>query len=396
MRVARSLVVLGLVATGALAAPPGAAGDAVTHQGDAAHTGHASVPGLDPPLRRAWTRRFPDVISYPVIGDGRVFVTAFTRPPDNTTRHTKVVALSLRTGRVLWQRPLGLGVGGQLGLAGGRLFVTRGGYEAPAVEALSVADGRTLWQLPYDAFSSEPPVPAGDVLYVPYTSSLHALRAADGTQLWQTEGGIGKSGSVVTPAVAGDSLWLTFGCENVYRLRRSDGAVTWAAETDCHGGGGATAALYRDRLFSREGYGGKLGYVYDAGSGARLRAFTATGTPAFAHGLAFIPNGFRPSNGFNVPHTLEARSVRTGRVAWRFRGDGFLDGAPLVVNNTVYVGSGSGALYGLSARSGRVRWRADLGTPMPSSTQPWDVQVGLAAAERTLVVPALRRLVAYR
>jgi outer membrane protein assembly factor BamB len=377
-------------------AAPGASGDATTHQADAVHSGHANVPGLNPPLRRAWSRRFPDVASYPVIGGGRVFVTAYRTPPEGSARVSEVVAMSLRTGRVLWRRPLGLAVGGQLGLEGGRLFVTRGGYEAPGVEALSAADGHTLWRYEGEYFSSEPPVPAGGVVYVPLQDHLTAFRSSDGTLLWSTGGGVGNDSSVGTPAVAGDSVWLTFACENVYRLRRSDGAVTWAHETDCHGGGGETAALHRGRLFSREGYGYERGYAYDAQAGGVLRPLTSTAPAAFAGGLGFFPDGWRPSNGPNIPYTLVARSVRSGRAVWRFRGDGYLDGTPLVVNDTVYAGSGSGVLYGLAARTGRVRWRDRLGTPIPASPREWDMQTGLAAAEGTLVVPALRRLVAYR
>ena len=66
------------------------------------------------------------------------------------------------------------------------------------------------------------------------------------------------------------------------------------------------------------------------------------------------------------------------------------------MNDTLYVGSGSGALFGVAARTGRVRWRDRLGTPIPASPGNWDLQTGLAAAEGTLVVPALRRVVAYR
>ena len=397
MRVTLCLTALIALTAGALAGAPAASGEAVTHQADAVHSGHASVPGLEPPLRRAWSRRFPDLVSYPVIGDGRVFVTALTTPADGNTRESEVVAMSLRTGRVLWRRPLGLGVGGQLGLEGGRLFVTRGGYEAPALEALSAADGHVLWRYdPAEFFSSEPPVPADGVVYVPFDSHLSAFRAADGAELWRTAGGVGNDSSVGTPAIEGDSVWLTFACENVYRLRRSDGAVMWAHEGPCHGGGGETAALYRGRLFSREGDGEQRGYVYDPATGAQLRPLTSTAPPAFAGGLGFFPDGFSVSNGLALPHTLVARSVRSGRARWRFRGDGYLDGTPLVVNGTVYVGSGSGALYGLSARTGRVRWRDRLGSPIPASPGMWDMQTGLAAAEGTLVVPALRRLVAYR
>jgi outer membrane protein assembly factor BamB len=377
-------------------AVPTAAGVAVTHQADAVHSGNSKVPGLNPPLHRAWSRRFPDVVSYPVIGDGRVFVTAYTTSRDGNARESEVVAMSLRTGRVLWRRPLGRAVGGQLGLEGGRLFVTRGGYTGPGVEALSVADGRTLWRYEPDFFSSEPPVPAGGVVYVPLQDHLSAFRSADGAELWRTGGGVGNDSSVGTPAVAGDSVWITFACENVYRLRASDGAVTWAHESPCHGGGGETAALHRGRLFSREGAGDLLGSVYDAQDGRVLRPLTSTAPAAFAGGLGFFPDGWRPANGPNIPYTLVARSVRSGRAVWRFRGDGYLDGTPLVVNGTVYMGSGSGVVYGVAARTGRVRWRDRLGTPIPASPGEWDMQTGLAAAEGTLVVPALRRVVAYR
>jgi|RhiMethySRZTD1v2_1073278.scaffolds.fasta_scaffold12332_6 outer membrane protein assembly factor BamB len=387
------LVVMALVA---LAAAPAALGDAVTHQADAVHSGHAKVRGLNPPLHRAWSRAFPDVVSYPVIGGGRVFVTAFTTAADGNTRESEVVAMSLRAGRVLWRRPLGRGVGGQLGLEGDRLFVTRGGYESPGVEAMSAADGHTLWRYEPNYFSAEPPVPLGGVVYVPLQDHLTAFRSSDGAALWSTGGGIGHDSSVGTPAVAGDDVWLTFACENVYRLRRSDGAAVWSHVSPCHGGGGETAALSGGRLFSREGDGHRAGYVYDAGTGGVLRGLTSTAPPAFGGGLGFFPDGFSVRNGLTLPHTLIARSVKSGRAVWRFRGDGYLDGTPLAVNDTVYVGSGSGVLYGLAARTGRVRWRDRLGTPIPASPQPWEIQTGLAAAEGTLVVPALRRVVAYR
>ena len=384
------------IALVALAAAPAAFGAAVTHQADAVHSGHATVHGLNPPLHRAWSRAFPDVVSYPVIGSGRVFVTAFTTAADGNTRESEVVAMSLRTGRVLWRRPLGRGVGGQLGLEGDRLFVTRGGYEAPGVEAMSTADGHTLWRYEPDYFSAEPPVPVGGVVYVPLQDHLTAFRSSDGAPLWSTGGGIGYGGSVGTPAVAGDDVWLTFACEHVYRLRRSDGAVVWSHVGPCHGGGGETAALDGGRLFSREGDGRQLGYVYDAGSGGVLRGLTSTAPAAFGGGLGFFPNGFSVRNGLSLPYTLIARSVKSGRAVWRFRGDGYLDGTPLAVNDTVYVGSGSGVLYGVAARTGRVRWRDRLGLPIPASPAPWDLQTGMAAAEGTLVVPALRRVVAYR
>jgi outer membrane protein assembly factor BamB len=388
-----AVALLAAAAAAAVGAPATRAGQAVTHQGNAAHTGYASEPGLDPPLRRVWSRRFPDVVSYPVIAGGRVFVTAMTEPHDGATRRSRLVALSLRSGRTLWKRELGLGVGGQLGYADGRVFVTRGGYTTPSVEALAAADGRSLWRHETENFSSEPPVPAGSAVYVPLAGSIVALRASDGTVLWSAPASDGTPG---TPAIAGDRLWVTYPCENVHTLRLADGGELWRRVGSCHGGGGETAALYRGLLFSREGEGGADGYVYDAGSGRIVRPLEAHLPPAFVDGLGFFADARHPGEPFHMPYTLVARSVATGRAAWRFRGDGHLEGVPFAVNRTVYVGSGSGLLFGLSVRTGRVVWRDRVGTPVPWSPQLWDIQPGLAAGEGVLVVPALRRLIAYR
>src|SRR3954471_9400083 len=93
--VAALLVALGFAAD--------ARGQAVTIEADAAHTGNAAGAGLRPPLRRAWSRSLPGRVSYPVVADGRVFVIR-QRPWPNGS---EVVALSTRTGRVLWRHDLG-------------------------------------------------------------------------------------------------------------------------------------------------------------------------------------------------------------------------------------------------------------------------------------------------
>ena len=84
-----------------------------------------------------------------------------------------------------------------------------------------------------------------------------------------------------------------------------------------------------------------------------------------------------------------------GGTRWHFRGDGYLDSAPLIAGRTVYVGSGAGRVYGLDLHAGRLRWRGNAGTSVFASrdnTHP----TGLAVAGKTLLVPARGRLVAFR
>jgi outer membrane protein assembly factor BamB len=84
-----------------------------------------------------------------------------------------------------------------------------------------------------------------------------------------------------------------------------------------------------------------------------------------------------------------------GHVRWRFRGDGSLDSAPLIARRVAYVGSGSGRLFAVDLRTGRVRWRTDVGAPILSSEEDGGYLAGLAASNGLLLVPAYRRLVAF-
>src|SRR5262249_30248195 len=50
--------------------------DAPNFRIDAAHTGAQPLETIAPPLTMAWTANFFDAVSYPIVADNRVFVTA--------------------------------------------------------------------------------------------------------------------------------------------------------------------------------------------------------------------------------------------------------------------------------------------------------------------------------
>ena len=86
-----------------------------------------------------------------------------------------------------------------------------------------------------------------------------------------------------------------------------------------------------------------------------------------------------------------------GVTQWKFKGDGTLSTAPIVVNDSVFVGGTSGVLYTLDY-SGKIVWSTNVGAPilsppLPAASSP-DF-TGLAAGEGLIVVPASNKLVAY-
>src|SRR5687768_12668892 len=173
MRRAALVVLVGVLAF--LPQPTAASGPSTSFQADPAHTGFVSEPGLSPPLRRAWTQRFPAEMSYPIIAEGKVFVTA-AKPHG---RGSQVFALSARTGRIRWRVDLGSRGGADAAYDDGRLYVSRPNHpDFPArssLLALSAADGRVLWEAALIS-GAAPPVAAGGAVYISGQHFLYAFR----------------------------------------------------------------------------------------------------------------------------------------------------------------------------------------------------------------------------
>jgi len=77
---------------------------------------------------------------------------------------------------------------------------------------------------------------------------------------------------------------------------------------------------------------------------------------------------------------------------WAFATSGIVT-APIVSGGTLFVGSGSGMVYGVSTSAGAKVWSAAAGTSiLGPDEQNADVLVGMAVGGRLLVVPAANKL----
>jgi outer membrane protein assembly factor BamB len=81
-------------------------------------------------------------------------------------------------------------------------------------------------------------------------------------------------------------------------------------------------------------------------------------SPALARGVVYLsvmdyvncPQGRAGASGF-----VQAMDARTGRKLWRFKAAP-VESSPLLVKNTLYVGSWDHKLYAINAKTGRKRW----------------------------------------
>lgn len=350
------------------------------------HTGSISTEHLTPPLKQRWVINFGQSISYPLIADGRVYVTATNNPARGNTLH----AIDATTGAILWSVPLN----GQFPWSGacyenGRVFAVN---SSGLLQAFDGGTGSLIWsvQLPGQFIFSSPPTVSQGVIYVGGAGNggtVYAVNAASGAILWNVPV---LNGDRSSPAVSSDGVYVAYSCPNVYKLNPATGAQIWHYAPGCSGGGGKTTALYNGRLYVRD----SVDSIFDSQNGTIIGNFNAKNTPAFSGNRGFFLNGPHNLTSFG---TLEARDVNTNSVLWSFAGDGFLQSGVLVVNDYVYVGSSKGKLYAVDAATGQQVWVTTAGTSIPlideqNISQPL---TGFAAAEGLLVVPTSTTLVAY-
>src|SRR6185312_3704086 len=88
------LALLGTLTTTAQAADP----DAVTYQNNAAHDGSATFQNFSSTPTKLWSVNLGVAVSYPLIAQGEIYVTA----GDNRINNMTVYALNAATGHIDW------------------------------------------------------------------------------------------------------------------------------------------------------------------------------------------------------------------------------------------------------------------------------------------------------
>jgi outer membrane protein assembly factor BamB len=355
----------------------------VTWQNDLVHDGYDPASPLVPPLTLKWTRDLSGSgvtsISYPLIAQGFVFVTTETK-----NQSGKLVALNEHTGATIWSANIGGTYGvGYAAYDAGKVFVVN--YDG-LMKAFNAANGTLLWSvdLPGQYAFTSPPTAVNGIVYTGGAGgggTVYAVSETTGAVLWTMSV---ENGDNSSPAVIPGSVFVSYACPQAYAFNAVTGQQLWHRSSCCEGGGGTTPVVHAAQLYVRESKctPGFDGLVLNPDTGALIRGFNSDAAPAFLGNLAlYLQNG-----------TLRGVNAQNGQVLWSFAGDGGLFLAPLVVNQTIYIGSTSGTLYGLNG-SGHQIWSTNVGAPIPDPNS--GQATGLGAGDRLLVVPASSMLAAY-
>lgn len=256
------------------------------------------------------------VTAIPIVYDGKVFTL---------DRRGLVTAFSM-TGSELWHTSLkpeeekeDSGYGGGLAADNGKIFVATG---FGTLTALSASNGKPLWTKFLNVpVRSSPTAINGKVFVTNSESQLFALAAEDGREIW-TSRGLPEGAEVlnnVSPAVAGNTLVVSYPSGEVVALDANTGAQRWMDSV------------------SRGTIGTSASSVGDAGR------------PVIDGDIVFAAS---------QSGRIIASSLKTGDRVWskEIRSDQ----APAVSGDNVFVVDTSGHAFALARKTGKVRWAATL------------------------------------
>lgn len=282
-----------------------------------------------------------------------------------------LVAVDRTTGAIRWQRQVDAPADSAASVAGDTLFV---GLRNRNLLALNKDTGEVLWTYQADGAIAASPTVVKGVVYSGSSSgdNLFALDVATGQELWTT----GLDERLFSAAMSWDenNMVLAAGDKVIYYDRRSrQRTFTF---TSLVGNAVGSPVVIGDSVYTILGPGGVLALELGVTSsvwekpirrvwgqlwiwGMAPRPPQPTGLLwHYAIGDAVIAPPAAKGNllYFGTVHgDITALNIDTQQPVWTFAGDGAVRGAPAVVGDTLYVGSGR-YLYALNANTGQKLW----------------------------------------
>ncbi|HLH66281.1 MAG TPA: PQQ-binding-like beta-propeller repeat protein [Solirubrobacteraceae bacterium] len=316
----------------------------------------AAPADLAPPLRVGWTFTDGALLEFP---PAILHRTMFVLDDDCAAR-----ALSTVTGRVLWMRKVGTlcasspAVAARAGLVLMPVLSVSGRSPGDGrFVALSARSGRVVWSVPVPPGSESPPIVGdGTVYYGDQAGTLFARDVSGGQLRWTFHAAGAIKGG---PALVGGVLYFGDYSGRAYAVSASDGHQIWAVGTNGARFGFGSGQFYATPAvaFGRVYMGNTDGRVYSFATRTGQLAW-ATSTGAYVYSAAAVADP--PSLGPTVyvgsySGYLYAFNARSGQIRWAHAAGGRISGSATVVGDVVYYSDlADKTTTGLNAATGRV------------------------------------------
>jgi outer membrane protein assembly factor BamB len=320
-----------------------------------------------PPLRVGW--RFEDfaLLEYPPV----IYQTTLYLIDDDGSAK----ALDKRTGRKLWETKVGTlaAASPALGISQGLMYVALLSTNRNATltqvpgngrfMALSMKTGRIVWSKPIPAGSESSPIAWGNAVYFgDQSGTVYSLNATSGQVNWTYHASGAVKGGL---ALANGILYFGDYAGRAYAVSAANGHQVWATNTNGADFGFGSGNFYSTPAvaFGRVYMGNTDGRVYSFAADTGQLAW-ATGTGAYVYASAAVDNtpGLGPTIYLgSYDGNFYAFDARSGAIRWRHPAGGKISGSATIVGNVVYYSDlGRKTTVGLDVRTGRqVFWFGD-------------------------------------
>lgn len=254
------------------------------------------------------------------------------------------------------------------------------------LQAYNGSTGKLNWsvQLRDEFMFTSPPTATAGVVYTGGAGEggvLYAVNEATGVVEWTQQV---ENGDHSAPSVDSTGVYVSYAGEFSYKFSTT-GQLIWRYNNGIEGGGGRTTVVHNSKAWVRDD-ANQPPTILNAATGQPVGNFSGLTAPAFYAGTAIT----------TTASGLQAISVATGKVLWTQAGDGQLASAPDVAGTTVYVGSGSGNVFGYSTITGAQLWEGSAGAPVVRPDEHNDfVLQGIQIADGLLAVPASTRMTVF-
>lgn len=264
----------------------------------------------------------------------------------------RIAALSMRTGRVVWSRPLAAGSESSPLVWKTTVYF---GDQSGTVYSLNAANGHVNWTYHASgAVKGGPALSNGTLYFGDYAGRAYALNARNGHQIWAvtTSGGtfgLGSGNFYSTPAVAFGRVYMGNTNGYVYSFAARTGQVAWSTGTGAYvyaspsvadvPGLGPTVFVgsYDGRFYAFNAQSGAVRWSHEAGG-------RISGSSTIVDGVVYYSDlGSKTSTGLDA---------RTGRSLFEFPDGAF---TPIVADPGALYLSGYDVLYQLVPRERKVR-----------------------------------------
>ncbi|HEY0070712.1 MAG TPA: PQQ-binding-like beta-propeller repeat protein, partial [Chloroflexia bacterium] len=248
------------------------------------------------------------------------------------------------------------------------------------VYAVDMASGAEEWRFAAGGNTIDPLAYSDGLLYVASGTSLYALDANSGEQVW-----VVKRGDWFGPLVSGGVVYAANDDLNLYALDAETGAEVWKAPTGARPS--SPAALAEGIIYS--GTTANQLVAFDARTGQQLWKFDTDdwpSNPSVVSGVVYV--GTTNHENREGERHLYAIDARSGQELWRFKADSRLFAPPAFADGVMYLQSWHGKIYALDASIAPASptTQATL-TPSSASASPTALASATRQAVPTVALP---------